>query len=245
MDLLLSIQTTYYPYLSGTDSQELCEGIPITNIIYEFSGGANDANVSGLPAGVNAVVTSNNITISGTPTGPISTPTTFNYTVTTQGGNCTPASLLGTITVNPNDALALSSAVGTENQVLCDANSLNTIVYEFSGGATTATVSGLPVGVNAVVTSNQLIISGTPPAATGTTQVYPYTVTTSGACDDASLSGTITVDPNDELSLLSGTDSQELCEGNPITNIIYEFSGGADDANVSGLPAGVTAVVTS
>ncbi|MDC3229218.1 hypothetical protein OAT87_01285, partial [Flavobacteriaceae bacterium] len=132
---------------SGTDSQELCEGNPITNIIYEFSGGANDANVSGLPAGVTTVVTSNNITILGTPTGPISTPTTFNYTVTTQGGNCQAAELNGTITVNPNDVLSLFSAVGTNSQVLCDTDSFNTIVYEFSGGATTATVSGLPVGV--------------------------------------------------------------------------------------------------
>ncbi|MDC3229259.1 hypothetical protein OAT87_01490, partial [Flavobacteriaceae bacterium] len=157
-------------------------------------------------------VTSNNITILGTPTGPISTQTTFNYTVTTVGGNCFPASLLGTITVNPNDALALTSAVGSENQVLCDADSLNTIIYEFSEGATNASVSGLPVGVNALVTGNNVTISGTPPAATGTTQVYPYTVTTSGTCGDANLSGTITVKAL--VSVSAGTDG-DICESSP------------------------------
>ena len=138
--------------LAGTDSQELCEGIPITNIVYEFSGGAIDANVSGLPAGVTAAVTSNQLTISGNPSAAITSIQTYSYAVTTSGP-CASVELLGTITVNPDDALALTSPVGTNSQELCDTQPLDPIVYEFSEGATDANVSGLPTGVNALVTA--------------------------------------------------------------------------------------------
>ena len=68
--------------------------------------------------------------------------------MTTQGGNCTAASLLGTITVNPNGALALSSAVGTENRkYFVMQTPINDIVYELVVDATNATVTGLPSGV--------------------------------------------------------------------------------------------------
>ena len=50
-------------------------------------------------------------------------------------------------------------------------------------------------------------------------------------CDWCILLERLPVDPDDDLDLISaGTDSQELCEGEPISNIIYEFSGGATSA---------------
>ena len=73
-----------------------------------------------LPAGVTFVITGNELTISGTPTDPIPTQTIFNYTVTTQGGNCSAASLDGTITVNPEGGLVLTSPIGSDAQVLCE-----------------------------------------------------------------------------------------------------------------------------
>ena len=75
------------------------------------------------------------------------------------------------------------------------------IVYEFSEGATSATVSGLPAGVTSTIVGNDLTISGTPSAGITTTQVYPYTITTIGTCASASLSGTITVEPQSGLDL--------------------------------------------
>ena len=56
-------------------------------------------------------------------------------------------------------------------------------------------VTGLPAGVTFVVAGNEVTISGTPTDPINTTQVYPYTVTTSGTCQDATLNGSITVDP--------------------------------------------------
>ena len=117
-------------------------------------------------------------------------------------GNCPAEISTITLTVNPNDELALTSAVGTDSQVLCETESLTSIIYEFSGGATNATVTGLPTGVTPAVTSNQLIISGTPSAGITTTQTYTYEVTTSGPCASAILQGTITVNPDDALALI-------------------------------------------
>ena len=115
-------------------------------------------------------------------------------------GNCDTITDQITLTVNSNDELSLSSAVGTDSQVLCETESLLTsIIYDLSGGATNATVTGLPNGVTAAVTSNQLTISGTPSAGITTTQTYSYTVTTSGPCASVELFGTITVNPDDAL----------------------------------------------
>jgi len=92
--------------------------------------------------------------------------------------------------------LALISALGTDSQVLCETEPLAPIEYEFSAGATSATVSTLPAGVTSAIVGNVLTISGTPSAGVTTTAVYPYTVTTvGGSCPNTTLSGTITVDP--------------------------------------------------
>ena len=123
--------------------------------------GATSATVAGLPAGVTFVVAGNELTISGTPTGPIPTQTTFNYTVTTQGGNCSAASLDGTITVNPEGGLVLTSPAGTDAQVLCENTTIDDIIYQLEGDATNATVTGLPVGVSFSVLSGIVTISGT------------------------------------------------------------------------------------
>ena len=93
----------------------------------------------------------------------ITTTTVFSYTVSTTG-SCINTSLSGTITLNPDDELNITSAVGTDAQILCETEPLVAIVYEFSGGASSATVTGLPVGVTFVVAGNELTISGTPTA---------------------------------------------------------------------------------
>ncbi|HEX4958950.1 MAG TPA: hypothetical protein VFV46_12280, partial [Lacibacter sp.] len=81
---------------SGNTTQQVCEGIAIADIKYTFGGGATGVNVTGLPPGVSSSVVGNVITLSGTPTVQFGT---YNYTVTTTGGSCTPQSLGGTITV--------------------------------------------------------------------------------------------------------------------------------------------------
>ena len=143
--------------------------------------------------------------------------------ITTTVSLCS-GSTTGTITIDPADDLSLISAVGTDSQVICEGDSINNIIYQFSGGATSANITGLPPGVSFAITTDLVTISGTPSAVSNPT-VYTYTVTTTGPCDSAILSGTITVNPDDELVLTSavGTDSQVLCEGDAIDNITYLF----------------------
>ncbi|NBW33412.1 MAG: hypothetical protein EBR22_05605 [Cytophagia bacterium] len=81
---------------------------------YEHHLRYNHATVTGLPAGVTGNWSANVVTITGTP----SVAGTFTYTVTMTGG-CTGGTntITGTITVLPNNTIALSSGAGTNNQV--------------------------------------------------------------------------------------------------------------------------------
>ena len=92
--------------------------------------------------------------------------------------------------------------------------SLN-ITYAVGGGATGATVTGLPAGITGSYNNGVFTISGTPTAA-GT---FPYTVTTTGPCANPTLAGTITVDPNSTFSLSGGSTTQTLC----INDAIYKY----------------------
>ncbi len=223
--------------VTGSSDRTLCINTLMSPITYTLSGGATNAAVTGLPAGVTFSVTGTTLTISGTPTG-----VGGAYTITTSGNACAPVNAGGTITVNPDHALALSSATGTDNQSICINTLMTQIQYTLSGGATGATVSNLPAGVTYSVTGTTLTISGTPTGTGGA-----YTIATSGnGCTVANGGGTITVTPAHALTLTSGTgsDDQAVCINTAMNPISYTLSGGANNANITGLPAGVTFSVT-
>jgi len=234
-----SLPTISLSSANGTDGQEVCNNSSITDINYLVSGTATGATLTGsLPAGVNGSFGSDKFTISGTPT--ISG--IYSYTVTTTGGSCSPqVSLSGTITVDSLPTISLSSAVGTDEQTVCNTNAIADIKYLVSGTPTGATLTGsLPPGVNGSFNSDTFIISGTPTIS----GVYSYTVTTTGgSCSpQVSLNGTITVDSLPTLTLTSGvgTDGQIVCNNSAITNITYVVSGTATGATLTGtLPTGV------
>ncbi|MDT8375073.1 MAG: PKD domain-containing protein, partial [Bacteroidales bacterium] len=92
------------------------------------------------------------------------------------------------ITVNPNNTITLTSGAGTNNQTVC-VNTPITIITYSTTGATGATFSGLPSGVNGNWSSNTVTISGTP-SASGT---FNYTVTLTGGCGTVTANGTLTV----------------------------------------------------
>jgi uncharacterized protein (TIGR02145 family) len=215
---------------AGTDVQTKCINTAITNITYSTTG-ATGATVTGLPAGVTGTWLANVVTISGTPTaaGP------FTYTVTMTGG-CGAVTTTGTITVTPNNTVTLTSAAGADAQTKCINTAITNITYSTTG-ATGATVTGLPAGVTGAWLANVVTISGTPTAA----GPFTYTVTLTGGCGAVTTTGTITVTPNNTVTLTSaaGTDSQTKCINSAITNITYATTG-ATGATVTGLPAGVT-----
>jgi len=220
---------------AGTNNQSVCIN-PITNIVYTLSGGATGANVTGLPTGLSASVSGNQLTISGTP-GQVGT---FNYTVNTTG-TCTQTSATGTIVVNPNAALTLTT--GNNNQSVCINVPLTNISYNVGGTGNNATISGLPSGLSGTYNAGVFTISGTPTVSGS----FPYTVTATGTCGNATATGTITINPAAAITLTSaaGTAAQSVCVSTPITAITYSLTGGGTGATVSGLPAGISSSVSA
>lgn len=221
---------------AGSDAQVVCQNTAITSITYSIGGSATGANVSGLPAGVTGNFAAGVFTISGTP----ATPGIYNYTVTTTGSSCASATANGTITVNPDATIALSSAAGTDGQTVCQNTALTNITYAIGGGGTGASATGLPAGVTGSFSAGTFTVSGTPT----TPGTYNYTVTTSGTCAQTAMNGTITVSSDAIIALTSavGTDAQTVCQNTSITAIAYTIGGGGSGASATGLPAGVSGV---
>ncbi|MBS7788324.1 T9SS type B sorting domain-containing protein, partial [Flavobacterium sp. CYK-55] len=223
--------------LPTTTSQTLCVNTTLSDaIVYTLGNGATGVTAIDLPPGVNGVLSGNTYTITGTP----SLAGVYNYTLTTVGG-CSTASQGGTITVNPNVLMTLSSGIGSTNQSLCINTPINLIEYTLSNvDATGAIVSGLPSGLSGVYTGSTFQISGSP-SVSGS---FPYTITTSGSCSSLTLGGLIQVAPNDVITLSStvGSDYPTLCENTALTPIVYNISD-ATGVSVTGLPAGVSGLL--
>jgi gliding motility-associated-like protein len=227
----------------ATTSQSVCINTPINTISYTFGGSATGVTVTGLPTGVTATTSGNTVTITGTPSTTTGSP--FSFSIVTTGGSCGTLSLNGTITVNPNTTLVLNSASSTTNQTVCINSAITPISYTFGNGATGVTVTGLPTGVTATTSGNNVTISGTPSTTTGSP--FSYTITTTGGtCGNVTLNGTITVNSNPTLVLNSAvaTTSQSVCINTPINTISYTFGGSATGVTVTGLPTGVTATTS-
>lgn len=140
------------------------------------------------------------------------------------------------VTVSPVNTIALSSAAGTDAQTQCVNTAITNITYATTG-ATGATITGLPAGVSGGWASNVVTISGTP-TVVGT---YTYTINLPGGCGATSTTGTITLLPNNTITLSSaaGTNAQTQCINTALTTITYATTG-ATGATVTGLPAGVS-----
>jgi len=184
----------------GTDNQTVCINTPIINITYAVGGSTNGGSVTGLPAGVTGSYAGGVITISGTPTAS----GTFSYTVSTTGP-CVNPTATGTITVNPDATINLTSAPGTDNQELCVNSPITNITYAVGGTGTGAGVTGLPAGVTGSFAGGTFTISGSP-TVSGT---FNYTVTTTGICAPAMATGTILVNALPTANFSHSTPSCE------------------------------------
>ncbi len=168
---------------TGTNTQLACVNEAITPITYGTTG-STGATFSGLPTGVTGNYAGGSITISGMPT----VTGTFNYIVTLTGG-CGNVTAPGTINVQPSNTITLTSASGTDNQIVCFDNAIEPISYSTTG-ATGAIFSGLPDGLTSIFFWDGTIgILGTP-TVRGT---FNYTVTLTGGCGNVTATGTITV----------------------------------------------------
>ncbi len=119
-----------------------------------------------------------------------------------------------TITVNPVHTITAGS-----NQTVCQNNTMTNITMTLGGGATGATVTGLPAGVTYSVSGTTLTISGAPTVS----GQFTYNVTTTGnSCTVATTSGVITVGVgNNTISYSNGT-SGSVC-GSAAENGVVNF----------------------
>jgi gliding motility-associated-like protein len=176
----------------ANNTQTVCINTPITDIVYTLSGGANNANVAGLPAGLNYTVAAGILTIFGSPTTTVGSP--FTYTITTTGNDCIVQTRIGSITVQPDHTIVLAS--GNTNQSVCVNTPIDDITYTISGGATgiQQPPSNLPPGVTATVAGNTVTISGTPTTTVGSPFNFSITTTGNGCLTDSKI-GSIKVNP--------------------------------------------------
>lgn len=210
---------------SGTNNQIICQGSPITNIVYTTSGSATGVTVTGLPTGLTTNYASNTFTISGTPTQTGS----FNYTVTTEG--CTVnANQVGTINVVAVPAVPTIASIAPTcsadgSSVISNYNSGVTYVFTPSGPGVISggEISGMVVGTSYTV------------------------VATNGTCSSASSSSFV-----NNVMLVTPTTptvsvSAETCTSNGVATITnynaglsYVFTPTGPTVNSSGVISGMT-----
>jgi hypothetical protein len=200
------------------DITSLSIAVTASTITITYS--SNNSNPAGNRADEDDVITISNIQFRG-----ITAPSSGNILRT--GGNPGTGTIAGIVNGSTNfgtltstspasPTVALSSAVGTNSQALCANTLLTNIAYSISGGgATGATVSGLPTGVTFHFSGGTLTISGTP-SASGT---FNYTVSTTGGTCTGTATGTITVTPL--ISILATPTSPT----NGATGVCYAGSG--------------------
>ena len=142
----------------------------------------------------------------------ILTANTYYVREITSGG-CTDLSNEISIIVDASTpTIVLTSPAFTNTQDVCNGSSITSITYLLAGGAVNAVVTGLP---NTFTSS----VSPTAPyilSITGSTTVsgnYPFTVTTSGSCGSASLTGVINVNDAIVVAPLVSPIPSTICSG--------------------------------
>ena len=256
--------------LTGNASQIVCVNntptptFAFTTIEYELGGGANAVGTitysqdgapaqSGLPPGFGYSLTaSNTIRIQGAAdpaaANLASSTTRYEYRIETSPGACETAIATGTIEVRTAPTLALVSSPTTSSQNICDDTDLETIIYEFGGGAKgvnftwTGSNTLFGKGVTAIASgSNQFRIFGKPTVNVTETTTYNYQIETVGSdcTPEIVLTGSLIINPTDSITLISAanTASQSVCYNDtdnasntialPIEDVIYEIGGGA------------------
>jgi len=142
----------------------------------------------------------------------VSPASTISYSVVYTLAGCPSPLTNGTVTVNPIHTITAAS-----NQTVCQNTALSNITMTIGGGATGATITGLPAGITSSVVGSTVTISGTPTVSGS----FPYTVTTTGnACAVATTNATITVNPT---PLIDAGIDQSVCDG---TSVVLNASGG-------------------
>ncbi|MGA0317018.1 MAG: PKD domain-containing protein [Flavobacteriaceae bacterium] len=223
---------------------ESCQGSEIDDVIFISSVDVtNVAIASGnLPSGLFTDFTPNaraggigELRIYGTPD---NTALTQDLVLEAITDACVPAADIRVrIQVFQNSSIDLDPG-SDDNQIVCNNAALPANISYTIEGALDATVTGLPNGlVGNFQAPNKFVISGDlDVAGLTTTTIYTYTVSTTnnpggalvGPCSETSITGNITVRPEESLSvnpLPDGSVTQQVCYGEDITPIVINVVG--------------------
>ena len=234
--------------LSGSTSQVVNAGSPITNIVYQLNssncaGSFTSINATGLPPGVSASLDSSNdrITLSGSPSN--QTSGTYNYSISfenSNNGSPVSSSVSGTITVNPVCTVSGSITSGNADQTIAEGQSITDIIASFSSSCSyplTANASGLPSGVTATLSgNNQLLIAGTPNSGAGTFtyQIAIYDNPPAGQVSSSiTVGGTIAINPSTTSSSTNATQTWSI-NVTAQNSANYQLSGNDRTGTVTG-----------
>ncbi|MFL2598628.1 MAG: PKD domain-containing protein, partial [Flavobacteriaceae bacterium] len=234
---------------------EACQGSLIDDSLFDASVDITNVTIAAggnLPSGLFGDFTPGGggavgqFRIYGTP----DTATTEDIVLQAITDACVPAADIRVrIVVFPNSTITLDGG-SNDNQTVCNNTALTNISYTLVG-ALDATIAGLPDGlVGNTQAPNKFIISGTPSVNISETTSYTYTITTTsnpggplvGACAETTITGVVTVRPDESLTVTSGAIAQQVCFGENITPIVISVVGEntfGSVANPATLPAGM------
>jgi len=200
--------------------------------LYGGAGAYSNLSVAGLPAGLSATISGNSIQITGTPT----QVGTFNVTfeLSLQGSTDVGVAVYS-MTINPPVSLGnLSGTQWTENF----ASSQQLAVTGGTGGYARVSAGGLPSGLSAALSGNNVVLSGAP-TQTGTFQVAISVQDSVGATSRQTYS--LTVNPPIGLGSPSSASWTANQAGTSATVSISGGTGGYSNLTFSGLPSGLSA----
>ncbi|MCP9751982.1 hypothetical protein EGI32_13520 [Ferruginibacter sp. HRS2-29] len=219
-----------------------CLNVTIANNTATNSGGASTSYAisPALPAGLS--FNTANGTISGTPT---AASAAANYTITATNSCGVSSGTVVNITVN---AQTISLTSGNSTQSVCQNAPLVNITYNVGGSAVNASATGLPTGITGSYSAGVFTISGSTNVAAG---AYPFTVTTSGTCNAATATGTITVNPlpNNPTTPVNlsicPNGSGNISVSSPSTgSLVVTFNAASQPAETNSAPGNVVATAT-
>lgn len=219
---------------AGSNNQVVCVGVSIQLIIYEGKNlEGNQPTVTGLPQGVGLSALGSEISLMGAPTAT----GTFNYTITGTG-TCGSGSTTGTITVNQRAEIIGNPPNNIRNQIICQGAPIVPVQWTTSGVKAVRFVN-LPQGVTGSFQNNTITISGTPTEAGSFTMRAFY----SDDCKEFAENSSLTIRQPAAITLISdsSTAEQSRCGGQSIEPV--RFFSNTGQAQVSGLPLGLTATV--
>ena len=248
--------------IGGSLNQTICFGEAITQI--NISGATQYEIVwtPSVPSGIsptNGRISSPSFSISGTHLNNETSTTSYTYQISLldENDNCfSDNTVSGTLTFYPKGQVILASGSGAVTQTICTGSALDPIIYDLSNGFEDGNYEiNWPTNpkpdeiiVSYSQASNTLSISGSLPSGVTTETVYPYkvTFTSNSSCIVSSVTGSITLIPQDTVTLTStfSTLDQTLCKNEPIVPIIFTLSDASSAINVTGLPTGLNYAIS-